>query len=288
MTTVAEVDQAKVSQAVQKVSQIATLPEVTAKIIEVVEDPRSSARDLHEIIKHDLALSAKILKVVNSAFYGLPRQVASMDRAIVLLGLSTVKNIAIATSITKLFKGSQLSKRYGARDLWRHSLACGVFCKMIAQMKGAENCDEMLVAGLMHDIGIMVEMQVYQQQLAGVIDSAEENDIPLWEAELAVFGADHQAFGAGLAARWRFPEIFQLATGYHHDPLRTADPHRQVAATIHLADVLATAKGIGFQVQGVIECADEVLDLLELDEEKVNMLLDQFDEKFQAADSVIG
>src|SRR3990172_609236 len=95
------VDQAKtiVERALGAIGDVATLPEVTIKVIEIVEDPKSTARDLHQVIKNDPALSVKILKVVNSAFYGLPGQVASVDRAIILLGLSAVKNLAIAASI---------------------------------------------------------------------------------------------------------------------------------------------------------------------------------------------
>ena len=100
---------AVVEKALASVGDIATLPEVTIKIIQIVEDPRSTARDLHDTIKNDPALSVKILKVVNSAFYGLPGQVASVDRAIILLGLSAVKNIAIAASIARLFKGRRIS-----------------------------------------------------------------------------------------------------------------------------------------------------------------------------------
>src|SRR5215813_12155396 len=94
-----------IDAAIGKIGEIATLPEVTVKIIKIVEDPKTTARDLHDIIKHDPALSAKILKVVNSAFYGLPGQISSVDRAIVLLGLSAIKNISIAMSMARMFRG---------------------------------------------------------------------------------------------------------------------------------------------------------------------------------------
>ena len=103
---------AVVTQALASVGDIATLPEVTVKIIEIVEDSRSTVRDLHEVIKRDPALSTKVLKVVNSAFYGLPGQIASVDRAIILLGLSAVKNIAIAASIARLYRGGKISSRF--------------------------------------------------------------------------------------------------------------------------------------------------------------------------------
>lgn len=286
MTTVATPDQTKITNAIQKVTQIATLPEITAKIMELVEDPSSTARDLQNVIKHDVALSAKILKVVNSAFYGLPRQVGSVDRAIVLLGMSTVKNIAVATSMAKLFGGQDISGKHTARDLWRHCLACGVFCKMLTKLRrGVEN-DEIFVAGLMHDIGILVEKQVYPKELAEAIELAESKEIDLWKAELEVLGADHQAFGTALANKWKFPPVFQIATGYHHQPEKLSAQHREVAATVYVADILATCKEVGFAVDNSDPNLD-TLDMLGITEGQIDGLLEAFDEKFDAAEMVI-
>src|SRR5690606_32325129 len=113
-------DQA-IANAIREISHIATLPEITLKIVSLVEDPKSTAQDLHKVISNDPALCARILKVVNSAFYGLPGQIGSINRAIVLLGLNAVKNIAIAASLAKLFRGGALTPTFAARDLWAHS-----------------------------------------------------------------------------------------------------------------------------------------------------------------------
>jgi len=275
-----------ITQAIQKVVQIATLPEITFKIIQAVEDPRSTAKHLEDIIKHDVALSAKVLKVVNSAFYGLPRQVGSVERAIVLLGLSTVKNIAVATSMTKLFSGKDTSGALSPRELWRHSLACGVFCKLLAQFRHAENCDEIFVAGLMHDVGILVEKQVYPERLAEVIELAQTRNIELCEAETEIFEADHQAFGSALTTKWKFPEMFRLSTGYHHQPLKAGEQHRTIAATVHLADTLASRQRIGFHLREAV-FYDEVMDVLELTDQNVAEVEEAFEEKFEAAESVM-
>ena len=122
----AEKANAVVEKALASIGDLATLPEVTIKIIEIVENPRSTARELHGVIKNDPALSMKILKVVNSAFYGLPGQIASVDRAIILLGLSAVKNIAIAASIARRFKGKRISEHFSAADLGRIRVDVGV------------------------------------------------------------------------------------------------------------------------------------------------------------------
>src|ERR687883_626974 len=124
MTTTLPADpQQLITQAVKQVTAIATLPEVTARIIATVEDPKSSASQLHKIVSHDPALVTRILKVVNSAFYGLPGQIGSIERAIVLLGLNAIKNIAVAASLGQLFRGSKLCEGYTAKDLWTHCIA---------------------------------------------------------------------------------------------------------------------------------------------------------------------
>ncbi len=276
----------RVVKAIQQVTQIATLPEVTTKIIQVVEDPRSTAKDLQNIIKHDVALSAKILKVVNSAFYGLPRQVSSVDRAIILLGLSTVKNIAVATSVTKIFSGQQVSNRFTAKDLWQHSLACGVFCKLIAQAKKMENADEMFVAGLMHDLGIVVEKQVYAKELAEIINQAEARKMTLFQVEQEVLGADHQAFGTALAGKWKFPHLFQLTTGYHHQPFKASEQYQDVTAVCHLADVLAGKKQIGLYFENVL-FEEETIAKIGLAEQQLAEIYQAFDEKFTVAEMVM-
>jgi HD-like signal output (HDOD) protein len=109
---------AVVTSAIRKVTTLATLPEITSRIVMTVEDPRSTASQLHKIISHDPALVSRILKVVNSAFYGLPGQIGSVERAIVLLGLNAVKNLAVAASLGQLFRGVKLCEGFTAKDLW--------------------------------------------------------------------------------------------------------------------------------------------------------------------------
>src|SRR5689334_16392590 len=122
-----------VQKMVKQVSTIATLPEITAQIIRTVEDPKSTATNLHKIVSHDPALVTRILKVVNSSFYGLPGQIASIERAIVLLGLNAVKNIAVAASLGQLFRGVKLCEGFTAKDLWKHCVAVAVTSRELAK-----------------------------------------------------------------------------------------------------------------------------------------------------------
>src|SRR3954451_10629679 len=161
-----------VKQMVKQVTTIATLPEVTAQIIRTVEDPKSTAGQLHKIVAHDPALVTRILKVVNSAFYGLPGQIGSIDRAIVLLGLNAVKNLAVAASLGQLFRGAKLCEGFTPKDLWTHCIAVGVTARDLAKQMKLPVADEAFLAGMIHDMGILIAMQVHPEQVKQVCEAA--------------------------------------------------------------------------------------------------------------------
>jgi len=278
-----------VDKALASIGDIATLPEVTIKIIEIVEDPKSTARDLHEVIKNDPALSVKVLKVVNSAFYGLPGQVASVDRAIILLGLSAVKNIAIAASIARLFKGKRISEQFSAADLWRHSLAVAVLAKSLGKLSPHPVMqDELFVAGLIHDIGTLVERQSFPDQFSEVIDQCLAGDGSFIECELSTIGADHQAFGLGLTTKWKFPRHLCAAVGYHHSPESVSDEVKNMAMLIHLADVMACQEKVGFYLTAQNEeISDALLEALGLTSEQVEELRGQLPELLEEAEATL-
>jgi len=281
-----------VNRAIQEVSHIATLPEITLKIIDLVEDPTSTAQDLHKVITNDPALCSRILKVVNSAFYGLPGQIGSINRAIVLLGLNAVKNIAIATSLAKLFRGGELCSMFSARDLWVHSIAVAAGGKLIADKAGIGLSDEAFLGGLFHDIGIMVEMQTSRHQLVEVFDCYEkrEGDQPTFmEIEEQIFGANHQDFGRALCEKWRFPRSFSFVTGYHHNPLQLEAGVRTLACVVYLADKLAAYRKIGF-VADVESCDVDtaVIDELNLSQECLMAIREQLDDSIDEVNQLLG
>ena len=283
----ADQDKVIVDKAIAAVGDIATLPEVTIKIIETVEDPRSTARDLHEVIKNDPALSVKVLKVVNSAFYGLPGQVASVDRAIILLGLSAVKNIAIAASIARLFKGKRISDQFSAADLWRHSLGVAVGARSLAKASPHPVlADEVFVAGLIHDIGTLVERQVFADQFAAVIQQCLEVDRDFLECEREVIGADHQAFGIGLTTKWKFPRHLRAAVGFHHNPEALSVELKNMATLIRVADVLCCTGQLGFYLTARHdEITEEMLDTLSITQDQINDIRETLDEQVTEAEA---
>ena len=286
MTTTNPATNQVVTEAINAISHIATLPEVTIRIIELVEDPASTAQDLQTIIQNDAALCSRILKVVNSSFYGLPGQVSTVERAIVLLGLNAVKNIAVSASMSTLFRGGRVRPTLDARDLWLHAVCTATTAKLIADELRLAVADEAFLGGLIHDIGLLVELQYDRQRFVQVVTEAQ----PCADGyctehfrtiEKRVFGADHQEFGKGLCAKWRFPDIFIQATGFHHQPLDLPAGQRSMACLIYVADRIAASLDElnGFRMD--ISSADidpAVIDELGLTPEQVDSIRERVPE----------
>ncbi|GAB4550255.1 MAG: HDOD domain-containing protein [Phycisphaerales bacterium] len=294
MSTETADKQAIVENAVREISQIAMLPEITIRIIELVEDPNSTANDLHQIISNDPALCARILKVVNSSFYGLPGQIGSINRAIVLLGLNAVKNIAISASLAKLFRGGQLSPHFSARDLWTHSVAAATAAKVIADEMKVASSDEAFLAGLVHDLGIMVEMQYDRQKLIEVIErvAPDKDGVPsgnMLEAELEIFGATHQDFGRALATKWKFPKTLVDVVSSHHAPMGVPEASRKLPCLIHAADRVAGTIEGGFRLDLTsLDHDPAVLDALGLKAEQLDALHDRIVEEVENVKAMLG
>ncbi|HWB55091.1 MAG TPA: HDOD domain-containing protein, partial [Tepidisphaeraceae bacterium] len=184
MTAATHGSDALVQEAIGKVSHLPTLPEVTAEIVRLVQDPRSSAAQLHHIVSNDPALATRILKTVNSAFYGIPGQVGSMERAIVLLGLNAVKNIAVAASLGEMFRHVGLCDGFTARDLWKHCISVAVTARELARRIKSPIADEAFLAGLIHDVGILVWLQYRPDDFARACEQARQTGGDFCQIEL--------------------------------------------------------------------------------------------------------
>ncbi|MFI4898863.1 MAG: HDOD domain-containing protein [Phycisphaerales bacterium JB059] len=293
MAVSAEQREQVVAGAIGEISHIATLPEITLKIIDLVEDPSSTAQDLHEVISGDPALCSRILKVVNSSFYGLPGQIASINRAIVMLGLNAVKNIAIAASLAKLFRGGELTPNFSAKDLWVHSNAVAAGSKLIADSLKLGLGDEAYLAGLIHDIGIMVEMQFDRNKLIEVVEKvcAGPDGTPtmnMLEVEEGVFGANHQDFGAALCTKWKFPAPFATVTGFHHRPTEAPEEKQTLVCVVTAADCLAAQVVGRFRLDlDSTEIPSSVREVLKLGAEQIESLKEQLASEVEQLDDMV-
>lgn len=292
-TTTAQQREQIVAEAIREISHIATLPEITLRIVELVENPKSTAQDLHKVISHDPALCSRILKVVNSSFYGLPGQIGSINRAIVMLGLNAVKNIAIAASLAKLFRGGDLTPTFSARTLWLHSVSTAAASKLLTDKLGFAFSDEAFLSGLIHDIGLMVEMQFDRNRLVEALQKVSVNaeGVPtgdLLQAEEEVFGANHQHFGAALCDKWKFPKNFTHVTGFHHRPMELPADNRTVASVVYVAERLVASVMPTFRLDlPNIDLDPAVCEHLKLSSGKLNELRQMLPDHLKSVDSLL-
>jgi putative nucleotidyltransferase with HDIG domain len=247
----------RATQIVDKLDTIGTLPEVTSRILETVNDPKSTPNDLYRVISHDPSLVTRILKTVNSAFYSRSTKVNSVERAIVLLGFDTIQKLSLAASVGKLFRGVKLCEGFTAKDLWTHCIAVGVIGREMARLCRKTLAEEVFLAGMVHDMGLLATLQVHPDQLRKVCEIAREDPTPFCVLEQDIVGVDHQMLGAALAEKWKFPAACRAIAEHHHHPDQTPEEFREVAAFVHVADCLAGQLKFGFNLTVLHQVMEE-------------------------------
>lgn len=234
---------AELDRIIGKIEGLPTLPTVVTRINQLIDDPTASAGDINEVISRDLALSSKILKVVNSAFYGFPRRISSMTHAVVILGFNTVRNIAVSAFIFDAFDTRELA--FGHREFWLHSVGTGVASEVLAARAGMAGVDDAFVGGLLHDVGKIIMHQYLADDLKRVLDRAARDGISFVEAERAELDYGHAELGALLMENWKLPVGLVNSLRHHHSPEVTGNADCRIAAAVHLGDYFCRALQIG-------------------------------------------
>jgi len=246
----------KLQQLVQTIRDLPALPEVVVRVMRMADDPRSDAQSIARVIATDQAMTARVLKLANSAFYGLPRRVSTLSEAVVILGFRTIKNLAIAASTFELLNREIAGYWLQRGELWRHSLACAIGAQLIAQRVRLPVTEEAFVAGLLHDIGKVAINLFVREQYEQIMERALQDRIPFVEAEQAVLGFNHAMAGALIAEKWNLPPSLVAVIQYHHQPSHTPGAEGIVFA-VHLADILSITLGIGIGGDGLYYTLEE-------------------------------
>lgn len=222
---------------VMLLKNLPTLPGMVAQLNRAVASDTLSANDVARLIGQDQVLSAKVLKLANSAFFGFSRRVGSLSQAVVLLGFDVVKGLILTSSVFDLMKDQ-------ARELWRHSLGVSAACRVVGGQVGLGDPEELGLAGLLHDLGKVVLRVHMTQDMAQVWELVQSESMPVRQAEQRVLGFDHAQVGRWLAEAWRLPEELAEPMHHHHQPgLARRAP--LMTAVVHLADLLVRAYGFG-------------------------------------------
>ena len=230
---------------IEKIDDLPTLPRTVLKITELVNDPKSSAKDLARVITDDQVLTARLLKLVNSSFYGFPERISTVTGAIVLLGFDAIRNLLLTTSVFDLFANHNRKKKQDQEKFWDHSLGCAVGAKVIGNYLRHDKIEELFVSGLLHDIGKIVEMMYLSDEYTKVVSVIDSENILMTAAENKVLGYNHAEVGKLLAEKWNLPAKLVQVIAYHHQPAN-ASSFAMEAAIVHLADIFCRALNMGY------------------------------------------
>ncbi|MEA4857265.1 MAG: HDOD domain-containing protein [Solidesulfovibrio sp.] len=220
--------------------KLASFPDIYFKIRQVLDSPVSSAAQVADVIGKDTSLTAKLLKLVNSPFYGLPHRVDSISRAVMVLGSQEVSTLALGISAMNAFKDIP-PELINMRTFWEHSMAVGVYARLLGAAVAQNGSERLFVAGVLHDIGRLVIFKKLPHAAVEAIYYAKANMTPLCLAETEVLGFSHPLIGGLLLKAWKFPEALVATVSCHHTP--SACPGDVEAAILHLADIMAVALG---------------------------------------------
>lgn len=225
------------------IKDMPSLPSIVMELLSSLSDDKISIQKITTILEKDPVLVSKILKVINSSYYAVRFNIASLKQAIVLLGLREIKRITIGTSVINTFGHSKDSSNFDRVSFWQHCLGCGKISEMIAEKLNFPFKDEAFLGGLLHDIGKVVVNIFFYDEFIKVLEECRKPEISFRQAEVKLIGADHTDIGLWFAERWKFPDKIQDVIKNHHN-LRESK-NQLLCATIRFSDLMCKTRQIG-------------------------------------------
>ncbi|MBC7187131.1 MAG: HDOD domain-containing protein [Calditrichaeota bacterium] len=226
-----------------KIEYVPTIPTIVNQVLTELENPEANLQEVVEILMADQVLTLRMIRLVNSAFWGLRHQVQSLKEAILYMGLREVRNVVLSTWLVNAFVSKVA--RFRIETFWEHSFGCGLVSQQLAKAMGFGQVDRAYLGGLLHDIGEVVLCQNFPEEFAQVVSLVEKEGFAYHEAEDEVLGINHTDFGQWLVQYWQLEEgLAEVATAHHE--LSRARREPDLVAIVHLADLLCRLKGLGY------------------------------------------
>jgi len=230
------------------ISKMPSLPTTVSKILQICNDPKTSPSDLNQVISLDPVLMGKVMRLINSAYYSLPNQITSLVRAIIMLGINTVKNLAISTAILGNLGKKNNFQALNMNGFWRHSIGVGVTSKMIARYRKVDSTllEGYFVAGLLHDLGKIPLNNKMSKEYIEAISLTDKEHIPLYKSEERVIEVNHSEVGKLIIESWKLGKDIEDAVFYHHTVEDYRGEFMDVVYTVAAANIFANTFEIGF------------------------------------------
>ena len=239
---------AKIEKIVKMVnkSEISSVQNVVSGITKIINDPKSSAKDLKEIIQIDPPLTGKLLKLANSVYYSPRTQISEIQQAIIWVGYDALKELALSQKVCEIFAGNSTIEGYSKTLLWKHSVAVSLLGKMIYRKEFREKGENIYVAGLLHDIGIIVLDQFCEDEFRLILNRTKTEKKNHTKTEKEVLGFDHTEVGKAMTKDWNLPQELVEVIGCHHNPDNIAQEFVRLGSTLYVADYVCQQKGLGY------------------------------------------
>lgn len=219
---------------VRKVKNIFTLPKIYEKLRCALQDPATTAQDLSDIIQFDIAMSAKVLSLINSAYYGFPREITSIQHAVSILGREKISQLVLAASMADVFEGIP-SHLINMNSFWESCVSTALIARTLAVNSQHDQPDNVFMAALLHDIGRLVILSQSPDKAKQIMEMTVNDDsLSLLSAEYEVLGFTHTQVGGALLSQWQLPEVYEQVTRFHHYPIYNTDYHQEIAL-VHLS-----------------------------------------------------
>ena len=227
-------------------SDISSIKLVVQKILKIIHDPASTAKDLKEVIALDPPLAAKVLRFANSAYYARLRRVTDIEKAVIWIGYDTLKELALSQKVCELFQEEEELSGYSRLALWKHSVAVAITAKLIYRYEFGDHGDQMYALGLLHDIGFIIEDQLLHDHFQLILERSREEKRSIVKVEQDVLGFDHTDIGRLLVREWKLPGALEYSIGAHHSPENIEGEYAREARTLALANIYCQKRQIGY------------------------------------------
>lgn len=267
-------DQLTLAKIIMKINELPFLPSITGRVVELTEDPKTTTAQLSDVISQDQVLVSKALKMVNSAYYGLPRKIASVTETVTILGLDTLRTLVIGASVYSTI--NQISKGNGFKQesLWRHSAASAAAARILSIKMGIEQKEHAFVAGLLHDIGKIIILSFMPEEYHNIIKNSEAADKSLHDMEKEVLHCTHADIGKIVAQKWSFPDILVDTIGNHHDPAYQGENY-ELVAVVHLSNAVSKMAGYGIGPREIISVNQDLLKKTGIEYDELCLVADE-------------
>ncbi len=249
MSTIMGLERVSIEKLVNDVRDLPALPDVALKVLRMTELPDVSAKDVAKVIATDQAFTARVLRLSNSAHYGMPRSITTVTDAAVLLGMRSLRTMAITAATYDLLKRELKSYMLGRGELWRHSVGCAIATQILAKRTGYRAAEEAFVAGLLHDVGKVILHTHLAKHTDAVAAMVEAGEMTFCEVERELLGFDHAEVGGRVAEKWNLPPSLVETISEHHEPVRNGKV-APLTALVHLSNAICVTAGIGVGVSG--------------------------------------